>query len=205
MQPDRGGACGVRAVQPDRSLVCGKDGNPGVSGDERFPPCSEARYSGSVKLREYLVNLAPYVVSMEALRPGDILAMEHEAKLMAPQFAKPCVRSSRDDRTDEQARLLMTIPGVGRVTVTALPAGMGNARPGAKAALDGREGSVAGDIETGWVVSAPGDPWGAVDGPPAFPEGEEGWSKPVAAGYAGATSPERGHWRTGWCESRGRC
>ncbi len=61
-----------------------------------------------VKLKEYLANLAPCVVGMEACGRAhqwgrDVLAMGHEAKLMAPQFVKPFVKSNKNDRADAAA------------------------------------------------------------------------------------------------------
>ena len=61
-----------------------------------------------VKLKEYLANLAPCVVGMEACGRAhqwgrDVLAMGHEAKLMAPQFVKPFVMSNKNDRADAAA------------------------------------------------------------------------------------------------------
>ena len=61
-----------------------------------------------VKLKEYLANLAPCVVGMEACGRAhqwgrDVLAMGHEAKLMAPQFVKPYVKTNKNDRADAAA------------------------------------------------------------------------------------------------------
>ena len=61
-----------------------------------------------VKLKEYLANLEPCVVGMEACGRAhqwgrDVLAMGHEAKLMAPQFVKPFVMSNKNDRADAAA------------------------------------------------------------------------------------------------------
>lgn len=60
------------------------------------------------KLKEYLANRAPCVVGMEACGRAhqwgrDVLAMGHEAKLMAPQFTKPYVPSNQNDRADAAA------------------------------------------------------------------------------------------------------
>ncbi len=60
------------------------------------------------KLKEYLANLAPCVVGMEACGRAhqwgrDVLAMGHEAKLMAPQFVKPYVKTNKNDRADAAA------------------------------------------------------------------------------------------------------
>ncbi len=60
------------------------------------------------KLKEYLANLAPCVVGMEACGRShqwgrDVLSMGHEAKLMAPQFVKPFVMSNKNDRADAAA------------------------------------------------------------------------------------------------------
>ena len=61
-----------------------------------------------VKLKEYLANLAPCVVGMEACGRAhqwgrDVLSMGHEAKLMAPQFVKPYVKTNKNDRADAAA------------------------------------------------------------------------------------------------------
>ncbi len=61
-----------------------------------------------VKLKEFLANLEPCVVGMEACARAhqwgrDVLAMGHEAKLMAPQFVKPYVMSNKNDRADAAA------------------------------------------------------------------------------------------------------
>ena len=60
------------------------------------------------KLKEYLANLEPCVVGMETCGRAhqwgrDVLAMGHEAKLMAPQFVKPYVMSNKNDRADAAA------------------------------------------------------------------------------------------------------
>ncbi len=60
------------------------------------------------KLKEYLANLEPCVVGMEACGRShqwgrDVLALGHEAKLIAPQFVKPFVRSNKNDRADAEA------------------------------------------------------------------------------------------------------
>ena len=60
------------------------------------------------KLKEYLANLEPCVVGLEACGRAhqwgrDVLAMGHEAKLMAPQFVKPYVQSNKNDRADAAA------------------------------------------------------------------------------------------------------
>ncbi len=61
-----------------------------------------------VKLKEFLANLKPCVVGMEACGRShqwgrDVLAMGHEAKIMAPQFVKPYVKSNKNDRADAEA------------------------------------------------------------------------------------------------------
>ena len=70
-------------------------------------PCVDRKLKPA-KLKEYLANLAPCVVGMEACGRAhqwgrDVLAMGHEAKLMAPQFTKPYVKSNKNDRADAEA------------------------------------------------------------------------------------------------------
>ncbi len=75
--------------------------------DESGRSCVD-RKMRPAKLKEYLANLAPCVVGMEACGRAhqwgrDALAMGHEAKLMAPQFVKPYVKTNKNDRADAAA------------------------------------------------------------------------------------------------------
>lgn len=60
------------------------------------------------RARAFLSRLAPCVVGLEACGRAhqwgrDIQALGHEARLMAPQFVKPYVKSNKNDRADAQA------------------------------------------------------------------------------------------------------
>ena len=62
------------------------------------------------KLKEYLVNLAPCVVGMEACGCAhqwgrDVRAMGHDAKLMVSQFTKPYVKSNKNGRAGRRSDL----------------------------------------------------------------------------------------------------
>jgi len=79
--------------------VHGVDGSGRTCVDRKLKPA---------KLKEFLANLEACVVGMEACGRAhqwgrDILAMGHEAKLMAPQFVKPYVKSNKNDRADAAA------------------------------------------------------------------------------------------------------
>ncbi|MYG67116.1 MAG: transposase [Gammaproteobacteria bacterium] len=84
------------------------------------------------KLKEYLANLEPCVVGLEACGRAhqwgrDVLAMGHEAKLMAPQFVKPYVKSNKNDQADAVAiceavqRPNMRFVGIKSATVAGRP------------------------------------------------------------------------------------
>jgi transposase len=61
-----------------------------------------------VKLPEFLANLSPCLIGMEACGGAHYWArlfetMGHTVKMMAPQFVKPYVKSNKNDRNDAQA------------------------------------------------------------------------------------------------------
>ena len=75
--------------------------------DEAGRTCVDRKLKPA-KLKEFLSNLEPCVVGMEACGRShqwgrDVLAMGHDAKLMAPQFVKPYVKSNKNDRADAEA------------------------------------------------------------------------------------------------------
>ena len=79
--------------------VHGVDGSGHTCVDRKLKPA---------KLKAFLANLAPCVVGMEACGRShqwgrDVLGMGHDAKLMAPQFVKPYVKSNKNDRADAEA------------------------------------------------------------------------------------------------------
>jgi transposase len=60
------------------------------------------------KLKEFIANLAPCIIGMEACGGAHYwgrLFQEygHEVRLMAPQFVKPYVKSNKNDKNDAQA------------------------------------------------------------------------------------------------------
>ena len=60
------------------------------------------------KLKEYMVNLSPCLVAMEACGSAHYWARlfrsyGHEVKLIAPQFVKPYVKSNKNDAADAEA------------------------------------------------------------------------------------------------------
>ena len=60
------------------------------------------------RVRVFLSNLAPCIVGMEACGRAhqwgrEVQALGHEAKLMAPQFVRPYVKSNKHDRADAEA------------------------------------------------------------------------------------------------------
>ncbi len=63
---------------------------------------------GRQKLKEYLVNLPPCTIAMEACGSSHYWARllqsyGHEVKLIAPQFVKPYVKSNKNDAADAEA------------------------------------------------------------------------------------------------------
>ena len=75
--------------------------------DESGRTCLDRKLKPA-KLKAFLANLEPCVVGMEACGRShqwgrDVLAMGHDAKLMAPQFVKPYVKSNKNDRADAEA------------------------------------------------------------------------------------------------------
>ena len=61
-----------------------------------------------VKLKEYMVNLPPCLVAMEACGSAHYWARlfrsyGHDVKLIAPQFVKPYVKSNKNDAADAEA------------------------------------------------------------------------------------------------------
>lgn len=60
------------------------------------------------KIKEFMVNLPPCLVAMEACGSSHYWARQfrsygHEVKLMAPQFVKPYVKSNKNDAADAEA------------------------------------------------------------------------------------------------------
>ena len=60
------------------------------------------------KLAEFMANLPPCLVGMEACGGSHFLARKfqefgHEVKMMAPQFVKPYVKSNKNDKVDAEA------------------------------------------------------------------------------------------------------
>ena len=60
------------------------------------------------KLKEYLANLPPCTIAMEACGSAHYWARllqsyGHEVKLIAPQFVKPYVKSNKNDAADTEA------------------------------------------------------------------------------------------------------
>ncbi len=63
---------------------------------------------GRQKLKEYLANLPPCTVAMEACGSAHywarlVQSYGHEVKLIAPQFVKPYVKSNKNDAADAEA------------------------------------------------------------------------------------------------------
>ncbi len=63
---------------------------------------------GRQKLKEYLANLPPCTIAMEACGSAHywarlLLSYGHEVKLIAPQFVKPYVKSNKNDAADAEA------------------------------------------------------------------------------------------------------
>ncbi len=63
---------------------------------------------GRQKIKEYLVNLPPCTIAMEACGSAHYWARllqsyGHEVKLIAPQFVKPYVKSNKNDAADAEA------------------------------------------------------------------------------------------------------
>ena len=66
------------------------------------------RKMSRTKLKTMLSNLSPCLVGVEACGRAhwwgrEIQALGHEARLMAPQFVKPFVKSNKNDKADAEA------------------------------------------------------------------------------------------------------
>ena len=67
----------------------------------------EKRLSRS-KLSEFVANLAPCLIGMEACASSNYWALKfqsygHEVKLMSPQYVKPYVKTHKNDQRDAEA------------------------------------------------------------------------------------------------------
>jgi transposase len=86
------------------------------------------------KLLECFTNLPPCIVGMEACSGAhhwarQLRGLGHDARIIAPRFVIPYRKSGKIDtlaRHSEAAQRLMTLPGVGAVTATALVASIAN-------------------------------------------------------------------------------
>jgi transposase len=76
--------------------------------DRQGKPVLKKKISSRAKLLEFVANLQPCLIGMEACSGASFWAREflkhgHEVKLMAGQFVKPYVKSNKNDAADAEA------------------------------------------------------------------------------------------------------